>query len=787
MNDLSMAWRAVAGHRALSAVIVVSLALGTGANAAVYSAIDALLFRPPAGVTDPGTLVDIYTSQINGATYGLSSFADYVSLSRADGLEAAAAIDDRQDRAVQFGDRSRAPRVVAVSPEFWNVLRMPPPAGRWDADGTVVSFDLWQQFGADPSIAGKPIVVDGRTYRVAAVAPPGFRGLHVDRVFDVWVPLGADAGAGGRGDRHMRIVGRVAAGADLDRVQTSLGAIAAALARDYPATNMGTLRTAEEPRRLTALAYSRLDPALRWRTELLAAALVGATALMLLSACVNTGSLLLSRGMARRTELTIKIALGADRGRLVRQLLVESVLLAGAGAALGALAAAWSAGAIPALFAPDHARLLDTHVDPRVIAITLGAGILTGIVCGLAPALVSTRALVPGALRGDAARIGERQGAARLRLVLVGAQLALSTVFLIASALLTTIVDTALGSQRSRASGELTVATIEVPPGSDAAAYRAAATEELGTLPSIDGVGWVSSPPAARTARRTFRIARGEASEPVDIDINFATRDYFRTIYLPVIEGRPFVQNDAAERDDVAIVNDALAQRYFPGHAVGRTLTEASGKTIEIVGVVQNRSYRAFDGPAAPMVYYPMASTGARAYAAVVRSKAYAPADDAVRAALLRAGTPVKLDVLSFDAYLARALAPDRLIARLAGVCGLAALALALVGVYGVLGDLVRRRTREIGLRIALGATPWQVLKDVVGAGLWPALAGIVIGVLGAETAIRVARAFVYELPVLDAGLVAATAAALVAIVIGAVVPPALRAIRISPAIVLRT
>jgi len=186
------------------------------------------------------------------------------------------------------------------------------------------------------------------------------------------------------------------------------------------------------------------------------------------------------------------------------------------------------------------------------------------------------------------------------------------------------------------------------------------------------------------------------------------------------------------------------------------------------------------------MVYYPIARTLGRAYAAIVRSKAYTNADAAVLAALGRAG-PAHTDVLSFDAYLARALAPDRLIARLAGACGLAALALAVIGVYGVLGDMVRRRTREIGLRLALGASPWQVLHGVFGLGLAPALAGIVAGVLGAEAAIRFARTFVYELPVLDAGLVAATATALVAIVAAAVVPPALRALRISPAIVLRS
>jgi putative ABC transport system permease protein len=782
MRDLRDSYRTLVRSPGVTAVIVLSLALGTGANAAVYSAIDALLFRPAPGVADPGTLADIYTSQINGATYGFSSFADYESIAASGGFEAVAAVEDRDERGVRLDAAAAAPRVAAVTPNFWGLLRMAPFAGEWRADGAVLSFDLWRQFGADPSIAGKTVVVDGRAYHVAAIAPPGFRGLHLDRVFDAWVPLTADAGVGGRGERHFSVIGRLARGATPDGVQASLAALAATLAREHPDTNLGTLRTADEPRRMTALPYSRLDPSVRWRTAMLAAALIGATLLMLLSACVNTGSLLLSRGIARRTELTIKIALGAYRGRLVRQLLLESVMLCGTGAAMGIVVAVWSAGAIPALFAPDHARLLDTHVDPRVIAVTLGAGIVTGILCGLAPAIVSTRALSAEALRGDAARIGDRQSGARLRLVLVGAQLALSTVFLIASALLTTVVDTALGSQRSGAAGEVTVATIE----SYDPDYRGKAEAELRRTPGVAVVGWVSTPPLARTVRRTYLISRGAAVEPVDIDINFASQEYFRVMYMPVIEGRGFTAADGTgEHDDVVIVNEALEQRYFAGLAVGRTLTAADGRTVGIVGVVPTRSYRAFAGPPAPMVFYPMARTQARAYAAVVRSRD-SRAGAKMREALERVGPPFKLGVLSFDAYLARALAPDRLIARLAGVCGLAALALAVIGVYGVLGDLVRRRTREIGLRIALGASPRQVLQAVLGLALVPAVAGVVAGVFGAETAIRLARSFVYELPVLDASLVASTTAALVVIVAAAVVPPALRAVRISPAIVLR-
>jgi putative ABC transport system permease protein len=781
-HDLRHAIRSLLSAPWLTAIVVVSLALGTGANAAVYSAVDALLFRPAAGVARPAALVDVFTSQINGGSYGLSSYADYQSIAAVPGFAAVAAIDDRADQALRAGDHASAPRVAAVTSNYWALLGLRPHAGQWAPDGAVLSFDTWQQFGGDPAIVGRTVSVAGREYRVAAIAPKGFRGLHLDRVFDVWIPLEDNAGAGGRGDRHLRVIGRLGSG-DAGGVQAALSNLAIALARAYPDTNLGTLRTNDEPRRFTAIAYSRLDPSIRWRTAMLAAALLGATALMLLSACVNAGSLLLSRGIARRAEWTIKVALGADRARLIRQILIESLLLSCAGAVAGIIAAAWSAGAIPALFAPDHARLLDTRVDPRVMAIALGGGVLTGLLCGLGPALVSTRALAVDALRGDAARIGERQGGARLRMVLVGAQLALSTVFLIGSALLTTVVDTALGAQRSQAAGEVTVAAIE----SYDPEYRGKAEAELRRTPGVDVVGWVTTPPLGRTARRTYLIARGPAVEPVDIDINFATREYFRVMYMPVIEGRTFTPTDGTgEHDDVAIVNEALERRYFAGLAVGRSLTMADGRTVEIVGVVRTRTYRAFEGPPSPMVFFPMTRTSVRAYTAVVRSRD-PRAEAKMRAALERAGTPKSVELLPFDAYLARALAPDRLVVRLAAACGLASLALAIIGVYGIIADLVRRRTREIGLRIALGASPWQVLHAVLGFGLVPALAGVAAGVFGAEAAVRFARSFVYELPVLDATIVIVTTGALIAIVGAAVIPHALRALRISPVIVLRS
>lgn len=774
----------------VTAAIVLSLALGTGANAAVYSAVDALLFRAPAGVMDPPSIVEIYTSQFSGATYGSSSYPDFLSIA-SPRLAAAAAVDERDDTDLRLDGALVNARLAAVSDNFWDVLRMAPYLGAWPRDGgttptrteAVLSFEAWQALGGDSGIVGRVVRIGERNYLVGAVAPPRFRGLHLNRVFDAWIPLDAAVINGERGNRRLAIVGRLAPGARVETVQGDLNAIAARLARTYPKTNQGTVRIPDEPRRMTVLPYSKLEPAAKAQSAMLGAVLLGATCLLLISACVNAGSLLLSRGIARRSDLAIQTALGADRARLVRQFLFESVGLALAGAAGGVIAATWTAGAIPALFAPEHAHLLDTRVDKAVMLVTLVAGGVTGVLFGVIPALVSTRALSADALRGDPARVGERQGAGRLRMGLVAAQLALSTIFLAGSMLLEKVIDTALRVEHSRATGFLAVAWIETYDPM----YRHVAGERLRHLPSAAVVGWVAAPPLARSPRRTFSISHGAVTEPVEFDVNFASREYFSAMYIPLVDGRFFDVHDDVNGVNAVVVNEALAQRYFGDRAVGHVLTDGSGATIEIVGVVRTRSYRAFERSPQPMIYYPMTHATARGFYAVVRSRnGFDEFDKDLGETLRSVGRVTNLQVSSFDAHLARALAADRLVGTLIGACGLLALALAALGVHSVTADMVRRRTKEIGLRIALGAGAWQILRTCVGSSMVPAVAGLIGGVVAMALIVRLAQSFVFGLPSLDAALVTTTIAGLLPVVIAALVPPARRALRVSPLVALR-
>jgi putative ABC transport system permease protein len=777
MSALRSAVRHIASAPWLTAVIVVSMALGTGANAAVYSAVDALLFRAPPGVVGAARLVDLYTSQMNGGTFGNSSYPDYLSIAATASLAAAAAVEEGEVETVRVGDANVTARAAAVSSGFWPLLGMPPVP----PTAAVISEDLWRSLGSDPSIVGGTAKIGAREYVIAAVAPRGFRGLHLDRVFDVWVPLDAPEGRG-RGDRRLAVIGRVAATVPIAHLQHELDALAASLAAAHPATNKGTLRNPEEPRRITAAAYARLGPGLRRRATLFGSALLGSTTLLLLSACVNAGQLLLSRGMARRTELVIKIALGASRPRLVREAVLEGALLAMTGTVAGVLAAAWTASSIPALFAPEHASLLDTHVQRWVIAATLGTGLLAGLVFALTPALVSTRGLTPAALRSDTAGLGERYGGARLRMLLVGVQLALSTIFLIASVLIVRFCDTTLAVDRSPALGPLVLASIET--GSED--YRTRALPRLQALPSVASVGWVAVPPLASPVRQQFRIHEGALTELVDVDVNFASADYFRAMYIPAIEGRLFSPQDERPDADVVLVNEALALRYLAGRATGRSLVGANGRTVTIIGSVQTRSYRTFEGAQRPMVYFPISRSIARVFYAAVRFRPPATHPERDVAATLAAAGTARLDVVDFQVFLARALAPDRLIGTLIGACGGISLSLALIGVYGVMIDAVHRRRREFGLRSALGAGPTHIVAALVGSNLTPAVAGIAAGVAGALLLSRLAASVVYGLPEIDAVLVGEVIILLLLVVLASVVGPARRAVQVSPLLALR-
>ncbi|MET0212880.1 MAG: ABC transporter permease, partial [Vicinamibacterales bacterium] len=382
LQDLRHTLRSAARAPATTAVLLCSLALGTGANAAVYGAMRSLLLSAPPGISDPSRLVSVFTSEFSGATYGPSSHADYLSIKATKVFQAVAVADDHAIENVRIGAATTTARTAAVTEDFFSALQMTASEGRLlgavdfaDGGGAVVSDMLASQLGPS-ALIGTLVVIAGRPYPIVGIAPSGFRGLQVGRECDVWIPMLTPAGT--RGDRRLSTIARLAPGVRLGTAEHELRRLSDDLAAQFPKTNRGNKDQADAPRRLTPVRYSPLDPSASDQIRLVTAVIGGASALLLASACLNVGSLLLSSALARRSVLAVKMALGATRARLVRQFLTETLCLSVAGGALGFLFAWWTAGAIPALFMVEQAEQLDLHIDATTMLLTVGVGAIAG-------------------------------------------------------------------------------------------------------------------------------------------------------------------------------------------------------------------------------------------------------------------------------------------------------------------------------------------------------------------------------------------------------------------------
>ena len=802
-DDIRTAGRAALRSPASAFVLLLSLALGTGANAVLYSVLDALLFRAPAGVVHPSRLVHIHTTQFNGAARGSSSFPDFESLrSSAGTLSSIAAVDDSAMRTVRAGEVFQRVRIGAVSDEFFHTLGLQPAAGTLVADDdgkdglpwAVLSDRLWTLIGRRADIVGGTIAVDGRPHAVLGITPPMFAGLQLGRTTDVWVPLPRSEVAA-RGNRRLALIGRLAGPTSVEEADAEVARISRVLADRYPDTNRGTRSGDDEPRLMRATPYSRIDASAREQVTMIGIVLLTATGMLLLSACVNAGSLLLSRSAARRRELAVKIALGASRARLVRQIVVESLMLSLAGAGAGLLLAEWMSQVLPALFAPEEAALLDTSVSTGFAWGAMAIACIAGLLFALGPARGASRTVDAQVLRADAAGVSERTAAGPLRTVVVVGQVALATVLLIGAGLLTQALATALDGDLGPGGRGVAIALMRMPgdlEGDTATGirFRNAALDAARKLPGARGAGWISTLPVGRSASGTFTIQTGPGtSETIDVDVNVGSPGSFSVLRQPIIEGRPFTPDDRALSTAVVLVNDVLARRYFFPTAAGRHLTDADGNVLEIVGVVRSGRHRTLQESPQPTVYYPMSQRSQGIMHLVVRTDG--PADallDPLRGMLDSLRPPPQVfRVTTFEAHLAEALTLDRVATTIVAVSALAALLLATIGVYGVVTDAVRRRTPEIGLRIALGAGVRQILALVFGEGFHLTFAGLGAGIGLALLLRRVAGAFVTPVPSIQLVTLAAVPVVLCLVVLGAASLPLWRALRISPTVALRT
>jgi predicted permease len=804
-QDVRYAVRMLRGSPIFTVVAVTSLAIGIGANTTIFTLVNALLVRPRPGIAETG-LVDVGRTQ-DGAGFDNMSYPNYVDYRDAsrEVLTDLAALR-LEPQPIGLSAQGSASRIYAqsVSGNFFDVLGVRPAAGRFflpeedNVAGERLVAVLTHRFAADHyatvvSAVGSTMTLNGRVFTVVGVAPERFTGTTVMGP-DVWVPLHALTGAGmfkARSAVWLVGVGRLKPGVSPAQAQAVLGTVAARLRQAYPEDNRG---------QGTTVTWSTSFPGeagfyvAAFMTLLMA--LVG---LVLLIAGVNVAGMLLARAASRRRELAVRLAIGASRGRLVRQLLTESVLLFVLGGGAGLVLAIWLRNlllaVVPQLPVPVT---LDLSLDLRVLAFAALVSLAAGVLAGLAPALHVTREAVAPVLNADGQGPGARS--LRLRNTLVASQVGLALVLVVAAGLFLRALRGAGSIDPGFTPENVEVASLDLRLAElDETAGRAltgALLERVRTVPSVRAASLAVDLPldgggkgfgAIRPADHTL-----PAGERLEIDWNIVTPGFFETMGITIVEGRAFLETDRRGTPPVAIVNQTLARRLWPGKSpIGKHVINPQPDgdlDMEVVGVERNLKYRSLGEAPRPFIYVPLAQRYHEQVTLVVKRAGGPSVIPAVRAIVkqLNPNLPV-VEAQALSTYVGIGLLPQRLALSVAGSLGVVGLLLAGVGIYGVTAYTVARRSREIGVRMALGATPRDVLTLVVRQGLVLAGAGIGAGLLIAFAVSRLVAGMLYGIGPGDPVTYAGAAAIFIVMTVAASWAPARRAAATDPIDALRT
>lgn len=807
LQDLRYAVRMIAKSPGIAAIAFLTIGVATGANATVFGFVSALLLRPAPGVVEPGSLISVFTSDYSSGPYGSSSYPDYLSLkSDAPAFSRMAAELDNSAGVVQIGERVERVPVSSVTPEYFDLLGVKPALGRLitagDAepgapDVVVIGYNLWSRtLAKDPLILDTTLTANGRTYSIVGVVAEGFEGLDLGGAVQVWKPLvPPPASPQARGNRSLSIVARLRDGISLREAQTQVSGLAARLAQAHPESNLGTLQAPTEPRPMFVLQHTRLPPDLRPTVEAVGAILIGAVGLVLVIACANVAGLLVSRAISRDREMAVRLALGAGRLRIVRQLLTESLLLGIGGGVCGLLLALWTADVLPSFFPAEQARLLDTSVNVGVVSYIAVLSVASSLLFGLAPALHASGTASAISLRASAGRTSDGRGGTRLRRVLVAGQVAAAVVLLVCSGLLVKSLANALEADLGFGTREGVVATAELP---DTVAelqglqYYSAVLERVRGLSGVRGAAFVRNLPLSRSSRRGFQVEgyQPKPNEDMELVINVASPGYFETMQIPLRQGRTFDSRDRAGAPAVAIVNDLLAARFFGNNALGKKITDSSGRAMEIVGVVQAHKYLTVQEPPVPTVFYPLEQEYRPRMTLVARvDRSPVGMIDPIRRMMneVNARVPV-YRAMALSSHFDESVAADRMTTSLVALCGGMALLLATLGVYGVIAYAVVRRAREIGIRMALGARPPDVIRLILTEGLSVTGFGAALGLVAAALTSQALGSLtpLYGVNPTDPLTYAVVPALLVCVAVIAAMPPTRKALRLDPNVVLR-
>jgi predicted permease len=672
----------------------------------------------------------------------------------------------------------------------------------------IISHALWQRrFAGDPAIVGKALRMNAREFAIMGVAAEGFSGSLRGLVVDAWVPaaIGSYVGTGrasftSRGDRGSFVYGRLRPGATIEQAQTRMNVVARQLAAAYPRTWTDVKR---EGRRITLLPEreARIPPQVRGPALGFVALLMGTVALVLLVCCANVAGLLLARATGRLKEIGIRISLGASRGRVIRQMLAESVLLAVFGGVVGAAAAVWAGRAVMALGMPSQIPVpiaLDLQPDLRVLLFTLGVTLVTGLVFGLAPALRASRADVVSALKTDtpAMRVGGRRFS--LQGALVVGQVSLSLLLLVGAMLFLKTLRAAATIDPGFRTDNMLLLDISPRPGEegriDPQQVALQVRDRVAAIPGVTRVTWANNVPLGLDmGRRGIAVDGYRARDGEDMEFHYANVGprYFETLEVPLVRGRGFADEDRAGAPPVVVVNQAFAKKFWgDADPIGKRLSASgdNGPWLEVVGVARDGKYVTISESSRPFVYYPQLQDPD----GVTLHIRTAADPRSVLAAVRREVTSVAPDWMierprTLEENVGASLLPQRIAASLLAGFGVVALLLAAVGLYGVVAFAVAQRTREIGIRVALGAQHDQVMKLMLRQGMVLAGIGVVIGLPLAFGAGKLISSFLLGTGATDPVVFIAAAVALMVVTMAASYIPARRAARIEPVIALRS
>jgi predicted permease len=811
VQDARYAIRRLFAAPGFTVAAILTLALGIGANSTIFSVVNGTLLRPPAHVTEPEQIVSLFTSDYSGPAYGTSSYPDYeVFKEQTDVFQGVTMFMPRQ---VGIGDGVDILRTQAelVAANYFDVFGVRMQQGRaflaeegmsGGASVAVISDELWRtSFNGDPRVIGAPVRVNGNAFTVVGVAPAGYTGGLRGLAIDVWVPLGsagligvAEGDLRERGNRMVFVTARLRTGTTIVAAQSAMTVVAQRLYSAYPEAWRDVT---EKSRRITLVAEkdARIPPQVRGPVLGFFALLLGTVALVLLVCCANVASLLLARATARTREIAIRLSLGATRRQLVRQLLVESVVLAGLGSAVGLMLAYAATRIIASSAIPIPVRIaLDLSIDGRVLLFTLIVTLGAGVLFGLVPALRASRPGLVGALKTDGANVSVGRQKLALQKVLVVSQVAISLLLLVGASLFLRSLRRAAAIDAGFRTDHLLVVDAEPRPGArddtNAGLLGLEMQRRIAALPGVTAASWTSAIPLGLGASRRYVEPEGyQRRQGEDMEFHYAMvgPKLFETLELPIVRGRAIAESDRAGAPGAAVVNESFARRFWPnGDALGKRIT--SGSEYTIVGIARDGKYLSLADGERPYMYFPALQSPANVQL-VIRSSGEPRALIAAVRREISAAAPTwqALNPRTMDDQIATSLLPQRIAAGVLWLFGLVALLLAAVGLYGVIAYSVTTRTREIGVRIALGAQRGDVVRSVVRESLTLVTIGMLVGVPAAWATTRLISGFLLGVTSSDPVAYAVAILVLAGVTLAASWLPARRASRVDPIVAFKT